>query len=182
MLGIGPERLAELAVKALLPKAPPMVSIDHIHMVRVSVREHAELLREKLVRLRTATFRTLCADCQSRLEVVARFLALLELYREGLVAFDQSVALGDLIVQWTGDENVFNIQVDEYAGSPAPAEIDVVTPIGEAELVEALANAGGRSGRGSVDVGAVGAGALGDRALGERALGDGPYDDEETDQ
>ena len=59
------------------PKPMPVVSIDHIHMVRVSVREHAEILREKLLRLRTATFRALCADCQSTLEVVARFLALL---------------------------------------------------------------------------------------------------------
>ena len=63
-------------------------------MVRVSVREHAAILREKLIRLRTATFRALCADCETTLEVVARFLALLELYREGLVAFDQMTGAG----------------------------------------------------------------------------------------
>src|SRR5690606_25493809 len=104
VLGIGKERLAELAVKAMTPKTPPMVAVDHIHMVRVSVREHAQILREKLMRLRTATFRALCADCKSTLEVVARFLALLELYREGLVAFDQMTALGELTVQWTGGD------------------------------------------------------------------------------
>jgi segregation and condensation protein A len=116
VLGIGPERLAELAMKAFTPKAPPVVSIDHIHMVRVSVREHAEMLRKQLVRIRTASFRTLCADCQSTLEVVARFLALLELYREGLVGFDQVQALGELNVRWTGfdDAAADGLDIDEY--------------------------------------------------------------------
>ena len=77
---------------------PPLVSIAHIHMVRVSVREHAGILRDQLIGCATATFRALCADCQSTLEVVARFLALLELYREGLVSFEQVPALGELTV------------------------------------------------------------------------------------
>src|SRR5262249_60579257 len=79
VLNIGPTRLAKLAAKALTPKRPPVVSIDHVHLVRVSVREHAAALRDKLIRVRVATFRTLCADCSSTLEVVARFLARLEL-------------------------------------------------------------------------------------------------------
>ena len=63
--------------------------------------------------------RTLCADCGSTLEVVARFLALLELYREGLIAFDQVQALGELTVRWTGpDEPSGDLLVDEYAGAP----------------------------------------------------------------
>jgi segregation and condensation protein A len=116
VLGIGPERLAALAAKALTPKPPPPgVSIDHVHMVRVSVREHAELLREQLLRIRTASFRTLCADCQSTLEVVARFLALLELFREGLVGFAQVQALGELTVRWTGTEDAGGgLDFDEY--------------------------------------------------------------------
>jgi len=116
VLGIGPERLAALAIKALTPKPPPPgVSIDHVHMVRVSVREHAELLREQLLRIRTASFRTLCADCQSTLEVVARFLALLELFREGLVGFAQVQALGELTVRWTGtDDAASGLDFDEY--------------------------------------------------------------------
>jgi segregation and condensation protein A len=124
VLGIGPHRLAELAVRALLPKIPPAVTIDHVHMVRVSVREHAQILREKLIRLRTATFRALCADCKSTLEVVARFLALLELYREGLVSFDQMTALGELTVAWTGDDAAgVEISFDEYdAEEPPPDE------------------------------------------------------------
>ena len=102
VLGIGPQRLRRLAVKAMTPKIVPTVHIAHVHMERVSVREHAAMLRDALVRQGTATFRALCSDCQSTLEVVARFLALLELYREGLVGFDQVQALGELTVRWTG--------------------------------------------------------------------------------
>jgi segregation and condensation protein A len=123
VLGIGPARLAELAARALKPKLPPVVSIDHIHLVRVSVREHALILRDKLMRARVATFRALCADCQSTLEIVARFLALLELYREGLVAFDQQAALGELTVRWTGDDSApADLTVEEYEGQPEAAE------------------------------------------------------------
>ena len=137
VLNIGPERLAELAVKAMTPKVPPMVAIGHIHMVRVSVREHAAILHEKLMRLRTATFRALCADCGSTLEVVARFLALLELYREGLVSFDQTTALGELIVHWTGDENVTELTIDEFEGQPPPPEPETVAAesVSEADLL-----------------------------------------------
>jgi segregation and condensation protein A len=123
VLGIGPDRLAALAVKALTPKPAPMVSIDHVHMVRVSVREHAAILRDKLLRGRAASFRSLCADCQSTLEVVARFLALLELFREGLVGFAQVQALGELTVRWTGADDAGDaLDVDEYGEEePAPA-------------------------------------------------------------
>jgi segregation and condensation protein A len=128
VLGIDVDKLVQLAVKAMTPKPVPVVAIDHVHMVRVSVREHMLILREKLIRLRTATFRTLCADCTSVLEVVARFLALLELYREGLVSFDQMTALGELTVTWTGDDNgQANFAVDEY-GDDEPAESDTDQP------------------------------------------------------
>jgi segregation and condensation protein A len=122
MIGIGPERFARLAARAMIPKVPPTVTIDHVHMVRVSVREHAAILAEKLQRLSAATFRALCSDCQSTLEMVARFLALLELYREGMVGFDQVQALGELTVRWTGGDATGEIEVDEYAGTPPPPE------------------------------------------------------------
>ncbi|WP_203922717.1 segregation and condensation protein A [Rugosimonospora africana] len=124
VLGIGPARLAELAARALAPKQPPAVSISHVHMVRVSVREHAALLREKLMQARVATFRVLCADCQSTLEVVARFLALLELYRQGVVAFEQVEALGELTVRWTAAEDTgsADVQIDEFEGTQAESE------------------------------------------------------------
>jgi segregation and condensation protein A len=144
VLGIGPDRLAQLAVKAILPKPVPIVSIAHVHLVRVSVREHAEALREKLLRLRAATFRALCADCQTTLEIVARFLALLELYREGLIVFDQVIALGELTVRWVGDDSAGTpISVDEYSGQPEAAEaVDAV----EAEAGAAEADGDGDGG------------------------------------
>src|SRR3954447_26671518 len=105
VLGVGVERLFKLALKQFAPKpGPPQVSIAHIHQVRVSVREHANLLRDRLRRAGSATFGLLVADCESTLEVVARFLALLELYREGLIEFDQVLALGELTVTWVGDD------------------------------------------------------------------------------
>ncbi len=73
-----------------------------MHGGTVSVREQAALLRDRLQRTGGGSFRALTADCSGTLEVVARFLALLELYREGVVAFDQVEALGDLHVRWTG--------------------------------------------------------------------------------
>jgi segregation and condensation protein A len=77
--------------------------------------------------LRTATFRTLCGDCQSTLEVVARFLALLELYREGLVSFDQVEALGELTVRWTAaDDAPADLEVEEYEGAPVEADAEGV--------------------------------------------------------
>jgi segregation and condensation protein A len=119
VIGIGPDRLAALAAKALTPKPIPVVSIDHVHLVRVSVREHAAILRDRLIRARLATFRSLSSDCQSTLEVVARFLALLELYREGLVSFEQIQALGELTVRWTAaDDAPTELDIDEYAGLP----------------------------------------------------------------
>jgi segregation and condensation protein A len=66
-----------------------------------------------------ATFRVLTADCESTLEVVARFLALLELYRENLVGFEQVQALGELSVRWTGGHaRGDDLDIDEYAGAP----------------------------------------------------------------
>ncbi|MEV4826101.1 segregation/condensation protein A [Micromonospora sp. NPDC049274] len=123
VLGIGPQRLLKLAVRAMTPKPVPEVSIAHVHMVRVSVREHAAILATRLRRAGTATFSLLCADCEATLEVVARFLALLELYREGLVAFVQEQALEELTVRWTGPvDGETDLHVDEYAGTPADPE------------------------------------------------------------
>ena len=82
--------------------------------MRVSVREHAEVLRDRLRFLEEASFETLVADCVNTLEVVARFLALLELYREGLVEFDQEIALGELMVRWTGGDGAVDLEIDEY--------------------------------------------------------------------
>jgi segregation and condensation protein A len=104
VLRIGPERFAELAVKAMQPKPKPQVYVEHIHAPLVSVREQAELVIAFLRERGEASFRELTADAPDTLTVVARFLALLELYREKAVALDQQEALGSLRVQWTGGD------------------------------------------------------------------------------
>ena len=124
LIGIGLDQFAALAAKALEPKAVPEVSLQHIHAARVSVREQAALMVERLQRSGTMTFRALCGDSPDTLTTVARFLALLELFREGAVGFDQVTPLGELTVRWTGasaDSDEFHI--DEFEGAPeAPPE------------------------------------------------------------
>ncbi len=100
LLGIGLDQFARLAANALAIKPVPTVGTGHLHAATVSVAEQTVLLRERLTSLRAATFRALCGDCVSTLEVVARFLALLDLYRDGEIGFDQMQPLGELHVRW----------------------------------------------------------------------------------
>ncbi|WP_106618544.1 segregation/condensation protein A [Saccharothrix carnea] len=102
MLGVDARRFAEIAAVVFRPKPPPTVSTSHIHQHRVSVREHADLLRARLAEAGTATFAELIAECTETMEVVARFLALLELYREQALAFEQPDPLGELRITWVG--------------------------------------------------------------------------------
>jgi segregation and condensation protein A len=102
MLGVDPQRFAEIAAAVFRPKPPPTISIDHLHTSKVSVREQAGLLRVRLASSGRASFAELIADCAHTVEVVARFLALLDLYKEAVVAFQQDDALGELHVHWTG--------------------------------------------------------------------------------
>jgi segregation and condensation protein A len=104
LLGLGPIEFAALAAAALAPKELPSVSVTHLHAPRVSVREQAASMVERLRLARTATFRSLIADAGDTTTVVARFLALLELFREGAVAFEQLDAFSELHVRWTGAE------------------------------------------------------------------------------
>ncbi|MFJ9539314.1 segregation and condensation protein A [Streptomyces sp. NPDC101225] len=104
VISIGPEGFAKLAVKAMQPRPKPQVYVDHIHAPLVSVQEQAGIVVARLRALGEASFRALVEDTDDTLTVVARFLALLELYREKAVALDQETALGDLIVRWTGGE------------------------------------------------------------------------------
>jgi segregation and condensation protein A len=113
LLGVSPERFAAIAVAAMRPREVPTVATDHVHTSRVSVREHMSVLRERLRRQGSATFRGLTTDCTSTLEVVARFLGLLELYRDGVVAFDQAAALAELRVRWTGGAAAQPGEIDE---------------------------------------------------------------------
>ena len=104
VISIGAEGFAKLAVKAMQPRPKPQVYVDHIHAPLVSVQEQAGIVVARLRELGEASFRTLVEDTDDTLTVVARFLALLELYREKAVALAQETALGELIVRWTGGE------------------------------------------------------------------------------
>jgi segregation and condensation protein A len=121
-IGVDIHQLAAVAAAALRPRPVPMVGIEHIHAPRVSVREHMAAMRERLARTGTATFRSLVADCTSTLEVVARFLGLLELYRDGDVAFDQAAALAELRVRWTGGSPAGIGSPEDSESGPTPGD------------------------------------------------------------
>ncbi|HYQ75967.1 MAG TPA: ScpA family protein [Cellulomonas sp.] len=130
---IGPAELAALAAKALAPPPPPPgVDLSHLHAPAVSVREQAAVLADRLRHGGAASFRTLTADADSTLLVVARFLALLELFREGAVAFDQVTPLGELTVRWTGAEDgdvAVASDFDEGDDVPAAVAAGAAAPV-----------------------------------------------------
>lgn len=122
LFAIGLREFAALAARALAPKAPPVVSVEHIHASFVSVREQAVLLAGRLRGLGRASFRQLSAGAADNYEIVASFLALLELYREDVVAFEQLSPLGDLYVTWTGGDRDVSLTAPRAAGGePAAA-------------------------------------------------------------
>ena len=122
VLTLTPEALAALAAKALAPKQADVVSLAHLHAPAVSVRDQARLVVDRLRRTGALTFRALTGDSPDRITTVARFLALLELFREGAVAFEQVAALGELTVRWTGSsEGELDIS-DEFDVPPTPSE------------------------------------------------------------
>jgi len=104
LIGVGAERFAAIADRVLSPKTPALVSIDHLYMALVSVAEESIGVVEALRRSKTLSFRSLIADAGSTLVVVARFLSLLDLYRQGVLRFDQVAALGELQISWIGSE------------------------------------------------------------------------------
>jgi segregation and condensation protein A len=126
LIGLGLEEFAGLAARALEPKPEPELSLAHLHAPTVSVREQAHVVVERLRVQGTLTFRKLAGDAPDMMTKVARFLALLELFREGVVSFDQVSPLGELTIRWTGaDDEDIEIN-DEFDGTPLPIE----TPAG----------------------------------------------------
>ena len=138
VLGLGPDAFAALAAKALTPRVEPEVSVSHLHVPLVSVREQAAIIVGRLRRQGTSTFRALVSDATTTMVVIGRFLALLELFREGSVSFEQVAPLGDLTIRWTGsDDGEIDVR-DEYDDydDEAVAEGDEADDIITAETEE----------------------------------------------
>lgn len=122
LIGVGAERFAAIANRVLTPKTAPTFSIEHIHRPLVSVAEEATKVVEHLRRSGRATFRALIEGAESTLVIIARFLSLLELYREGVVRFEQMVSLGELQITWVGTATGEIAVSDEFDQPVKPIE------------------------------------------------------------
>jgi segregation and condensation protein A len=131
LIGLGLDEFAALAAKAMEPKPVLEVSLSHIHAPMVSVKEQAGVVVDRLRRQGTMTFRAIARDAPDTLTRVARFLALLELFREGAVAFDQMTPLGELTVRWTGAEDGEVEIHDEFDGAPPEEGAAAAAELGE---------------------------------------------------
>jgi segregation and condensation protein A len=140
LIGLGLDEFAALAAKAMKPKPVLELSLAHLHAPTVSVLEQASIMVERLRRSGTMTFRALSGDSPDTLTTVARFLALLELFGEGAVAFDQVTPLGELSVRWTGPEDGAVTITDEFDGVPTEASTGTTT-VDDRSTVEDGSNA-----------------------------------------
>ncbi len=102
LLGVTPDDLRSAFLRASAPKPVPRVDLDHVAPIRLSVAEAVAELVDELPRVGRIGFRALTASLVERLEVVVRFLAILELYKQGLIDLDQGERFGDIRVTWTG--------------------------------------------------------------------------------
>lgn len=123
----GPERLAEIAAAALAPPpAPPTVDLTHLHGSAISVREQTVLVADRVRGAGALTFRSLVVG-EGTPVIVARFLALLELFRQGAIGFDQVAPLGELTVRWAA-ESTHEIQgSDEFDREDTPRDASAMT-------------------------------------------------------
>ena len=114
LIGVGAARFAAIAERVLTPKSPPVVAVEHLHSALVSVAEESRLVVDALRRSKVLSFRNLVQGADSTLVVVARFLALLDLYRQGALRFEQVVALGELQISWIGSDEGEFLATDEF--------------------------------------------------------------------
>jgi segregation and condensation protein A len=122
VLGLSPDRFAALAERALSPREELNFSTSHLHLPLVSVAEEGQKMIPRIKASKIVIFRTIAADAPSHLVVIARFLALLELFREGVIRFQQLIALGDLTIEWIGDERATVHISDEFDRAVEPAD------------------------------------------------------------
>jgi len=123
LIGVGAQRFAAIAERVLTPKVAPVVAVEHLHMSLVSVAEESRLVVEALRRGKSVSFRNLISDADNTLVIVARFLALLDLYRQGVLRFDQVVALGELQISWTGSLEG-EVEISDEFDIPVVLEMD----------------------------------------------------------
>ena len=129
LIGVGAQRFAAIAERVLTPKVAPVVAIQHLHMALVSVAEESKMVVEALRHSKSLSFRNLIADADSTLVVVARFLALLDLYRQGVLRFDQVIAMGELQISWTGSLEG-EVEITDEFDIPVVLEMDDSTESG----------------------------------------------------
>ena len=123
LIGVGARRFGAIAERVLTPKVAPVVALEHLHTPLVSVAEESKLVVEALRRSKSMSFRSLISDASSTLVIVARFLALLDLYRQGALRFDQVVALGELQIRWTGSESG-EVEITDEFDTPVDMSLD----------------------------------------------------------
>jgi segregation and condensation protein A len=111
-------RLRNAAVRALTPRPVPVVDLFHISPIKITVADAVNELIDELPRVGTISFRRLTADLADRIEVIVRFLAVLELFKQGAVDLDQPEQFGDIEVAWVADESFDEsaLLVDLYEG------------------------------------------------------------------
>lgn len=114
LIGVGAARFAAIAERVLTPKSAPVVAVEHLHSALVSVTEESKLVVEALRKSKVLSFRNLIQGADSTLVVVARFLALLDLYRQGALRFEQVMALGELQISWVGSDEGEILVTDEF--------------------------------------------------------------------
>ena len=124
LIGLGADQFAAIAAKVLAPRRPPVVSTTHLHSPRTTVKEQADIVAAKLRVAGRASFRELSQDCEDTYEIVARFLAVLDLYRDKWVSFEQDLPLGELYISWLADDDSDDAGPGGHAAAREPTEPD----------------------------------------------------------
>ena len=114
VIDISINRLTAIAQRLFFPSIKPLVSISHLHSPTVSVAEQVAVLATRLRDKKVLSFRSLVSDAENLMVVVARFLAILELYKERLIGFEQTQPLSELTIRWAGGDQTIEIQSNEF--------------------------------------------------------------------
>ena len=116
--GTSLRRLQSAAIRALTPRPEPIVDLFHVNPIKITVADAVAELIDELPRAGRISFRRLTADLADRIEVIVRFLAVLELFKQGYVEIDQPDRFGDIEVTWSApaDASTEAILIDAYDG------------------------------------------------------------------